>query len=229
VTPSPRRSSATAVLGVAVALAAALAAVALANVTIYSNNFSSRSEARELDGPQARACSKNWRKGPKTLKVALGRGPLACPYGLPVQGVDALPDHDLKMKGKILTDTRRPIRDTAYIGLLVRAGGGQYYELRVFPRTHGYSLRRSPDGPGFPANGTDGVIRRVGKTNTIRLEVFGTRARAIVNGTELADVTDSDPGEILGTRLRVVVGNTGNTNKNTHAVLDDVKVAVPEP
>jgi hypothetical protein len=217
------------VLVAAVAALGVLAAVALANVTIYTNDFNRRSGAQALDGPKANACQKSWNKEKKALKVEVKNGPRACSYRLPVESVDELPDHDLSAEGKLLQATPGAIRDTAYIGLFVRAGGAQYYELRVFPRTGEYSVRRTPDGPDFPANGSDPAIKGVGKRNKIRLEVFGTHVRALVNGTELEDITDSDPGEIHGTKLRLVVGNTGNTNKDTLALLDRVRVAVPNP
>jgi hypothetical protein len=212
----------------AVAALAALAAIALANVTIYVNDFNRRSGAQALDGPKSNACHKSWIKEKNALKVEVREG-RACSYRLPVESVEALPDHDLKVEAKILPSTPGAIRDTAYVGLFVRAGGGEFYELRVFPRTGDYSVRRTPDGPGFPANGSDGAIKGVGKRNTIRLEVFGTRVRALVNGNELEDFTDSDPGEVQGKKLRLVVGNTGNTNKNTVAVLDNVRLSVPNP
>jgi hypothetical protein len=217
-----------------VALAAAVAlgvvaAAALANVTVYRNDFSSRTEARALDRPSTNACVKSWRKGQEALGVEVKNGPRTCSFRLPVEGAEEMPDHDLTVDGKLLGETPRPIRDTAYIAVLVRVGGGEFYELRVFPKGGKYALRRTPDGAGFPANGTDAAIKGIGKRNRIRLEVFGAEVRALVNGTELASVTDADPGEIEGTKLRLAVGNTGSTRKDTVALFDDVKVAVPNP
>ena len=213
----------------AVVALAAVAAVALANVTVYTNDFSRRSGAQALDGPKGNACSKSWRKEQERVRIVARNGPRTCSYRLPVEGVQELPDHDLRAEGRVLQDTPGAIRDTAFIAVFVRVGGGEYYELRVFPRTGAYSLRRTPDGPDFPANGTSPAIRGIGNRNLIRLEVFGSGVRALVNGTELEDITDSDPGEVLGRKLRLGVGNTGNTQKDTVAVLDDVRVTVPNP
>jgi hypothetical protein len=224
----PARRSRAKVIVAALATLAALAAVAFASATIYSSHFNRRAGARALDGPATDACHMKWRRQQKEIKVEVRDGPRGCEYTLPVHAVDDLPDHDLRVTGKLLRGTPTAIRDTAYIGVMVRAGGGDFYELRVFPKTDAYSLRRMPDAPGFPANGTNSAIGRVGKDNLIRLQVFGSRVRALVNGTELEDIIDPAPAEVGGRRLRLVVGNTGNTNNDTVAALDDVKVIVPD-
>ena len=57
----------------------------------------------------------------------------------------------------------------------------------------------------------------------------GDRIRAIVNGTEVADLVDANGNEVDGTRLEFGLGNVKNTNKNTVGHFDKIKVAVPNP
>ena len=71
----PRRRTRPAVALLAAALALGLAAaVALAGVTVYKNNFSSKSEAKELRHSSGKHCAKRWRKKAKSVRVAAQPG-----------------------------------------------------------------------------------------------------------------------------------------------------------
>ena len=213
----------------AAALTLVAAAAAFANVFVYRNNFSSRGEVRELSGAGAGACDKTWRRGQETLKMEINRGPRACLLRLPVQGDNELPDHDLRAEFMVLSETPRSVRDAAYAALIVRSGGGEGYELRVFPRQGRFALTKTPDGPAFPEQGNSPDIHGIGKRNVLRLQAFGTHVRAFVNGTKVADVDDPDPGDLEGTRLRVGLGHSEDSGKNVVGVLDNIRLAVPNP
>jgi ribosomal protein S8E len=225
-----RTSSAVALLAAVLAVGLGTAA-ALAGVTVYKNNFSGKAEAGQLDRAQGKHCDKRWRRKTKTLRIAVQRGPGVCGYRPPVEGDSDRPDHDFQAKGKLLKRTPKSTRRGAYLAIAVRVGKNTGYELRAFPKKHKFVLRRSPSGGGggFPANGTSSAIKGVSKPNVLRLRAVGDKVTARVNGTKVAEVTDSNPGEVDGRKLEVAVGHKKNSPKPVLAVLDDLKLQVPNP
>jgi hypothetical protein len=213
---------------VALALAAA---AAVANVTVYKNGFSSKGQAEQLERAEGRHCERRWVKHTKTLRVRVTKGPDVCGYRPPVEGDRDRPDHDFRARMKLLNDTPKSVRDSAYLAIAVRSGGGDGYELRIFPTEHRFVLRRSPSGggPGFPSEGTNSDIEGLNKSNTLRLKAFGNQVTAAVNGTQLAQVNDSNPQEVSGRKLEIAVGHTKNSDRDVFAVVDDLLLRVPTP
>jgi hypothetical protein len=206
-----------------------LAATAVASIVIYENGFPNKGRAGELSKAEGSHCEKTWRERQETILVEVKRGPEACGYRPPVEGLGGRPDHDLQAKMKILNDTPKGARGQAYLGLEVRSSAEKGYELRVFPRSKTFELRRRPGGGPFPESGALGAINGINQANRLRLRVDGARVRAYANGTLLADVTDPNPSEVGGQKLEVIVGNTKDTSKNVFGIFDDLKVAVPNP
>lgn len=225
-----RTSSALALLATALALGLA-AAAALATVTVYKNNFSGKPEARELEHVEGSSCDKSWRRSAENLLVKVKKGPEVCGYQPPVEGDSDQPDHDWQAKAKLLNDTPKGVRDGAYLAVAVRVGKDAGYELRVFPTTKKYELRRSPSGGGgpFPATGTGPAIKGINKANALRLKAKGATVTALANGTQLAQETDPNPGDVGGRKLEVAIGHTKNSGKPVLAVLDDLALRVPNP
>src|SRR5919198_1918165 len=143
------------------------AAVALAGVTVYKNNFSSRAEVREVKRVEGgKHCDRRWRKKAKSVRIEVTKGPERCGYEPPVQGDSDRPDHTFKATGKLLKQTSRRVRGGAYVAVAVRVGKNSAYELRIFPARKKYQLRRDPSGGGgFPAKGTSSAIKGVNKPN----------------------------------------------------------------
>jgi hypothetical protein len=228
--PHRRTRSVLALLAATLALGLA-AAVAVGAVTVYTNNFSSRAEVRELEHSRGKHCDKDWRRKVKSLRVQRVRGGSACGYRPPVQGDRGGPDHDFRVKGKLLKDTPKRLRARSYIAVAVRSSRSAGYELRIFPRRHRFQLRRSPSGggSGFPANGRSRAIRRLSKPNLMRLRAVGNTVTARVNGTVLARVNDPNPGRVDGRRLEVAVGATKRSGRDVVATFDNLRLAVPNP
>jgi hypothetical protein len=217
-------------------LAAALtlglaAAVALAGVTVYTNNFSRKSEAKQLKHVDGKHCDKRWRKKAESLLIEVKKGPGACGYRPPVEGDSDGPDHDFQAKAKLLRATPKGIRGSAYLAIAVRSGKSSRYELRIFPKKHRYELRRRPagGGSGFPKQGNSKAIKGVNKLNVLRLKAAGNKITAKVNSRKVAEVTDSNAGQVGGRRLEVLVGNKRSTKKDVVASLDNLKLQVPSP
>jgi hypothetical protein len=207
------------------------AATALAGVTVYKNNLSSKHEAKELRHAEGKHCDKTWRRKAESLRVDVNKGPNLCGYRPPVQGDTSGPDLDFQAKQKLLKVTPKGIRDGAYLVLEVRSAKNTGYQLRVFPRTHKFQLVRVPagGGSGFPAKGTSNAIKGVNRANVLRLSAVGDKVTAKVNGKKVAGATDSNAAEVSGRSLEVGIGTKKSTPKQTSGTLDDLKVQVPKP
>jgi hypothetical protein len=230
-TPRPRIRT-TLIAAVVAVLGAVVAATAFAAVTVYENDFSSRGEVREVKKSGGKACARKFvHKGSrKSMRVTVKDGPRTCAFRPPVQGDGELPNFELRLDAKIAKSTGGSVRRGAFLGVLVRVGGsGVGYELRVFPHTDKFKLTRGPNSNPFPVNGTEAAIAGIGKKNTLRLSVDGARVRAKVNGTEVADITDNDPGAVSGRKLRFAVGSERNSGKDVVGVIKNVRVTVPDP
>jgi hypothetical protein len=225
-----RTRPAVALLAAALALGLA-AAVALAAVTVYKNNFSSKAEARELHHSRGKHCGKSWRRKVESVRVKRTGGSGACGYRPPIEGDTDGPDHDFRARLKLLKTTPKGVRRGAYVAIAVRSGRGSGYELRIFPKKHRFQLRRSPSGggPTFPVTGRNREIKRVNKPNVVRLKAVGGRVTASVNGTRLANVTDPNAGQVGGRKLEVAVGHKRRSRKDVVATFDNLRVAVPNP
>ena len=213
----------------AVALCA-MAAAAFGFVKVYSNSFNSKQQYRQVKTiGGGNKCDREFKDKRGVMEIDLGDGPRACSFKAPVQGIQQKPDHRFDVAARITRDTDSAARNDAYLAAAVRVGGGARYEFRVFPKDKRFQLRRKPSGAGFPVGDPSGDVKGIGKLNKMALIAEGDRIRAIVNGTEVADLVDANGNEVDGTRLEFGLGNVKNTNKNTVGHVDKIKVAVPNP
>jgi hypothetical protein len=229
----PGTRTRTALVAAAVAaLAALVAASAFAAVAIYDNDFSSRSEVNEVKNAGGKKCGRKFvHKGArKTMRATVKQGPATCSFRPPVQGDGELPDYEIRLDAKIAKSTKESVRKGAFLAVSVRAGGGGVgYQLQVFPHKDRFKLTRGPNSNAFPVDGSEVAIGGIGKKNTLRLSVEGARIRATVNGAEVANVTDNDPGAVSGRKLRFAVGGERSSGKDVVGVVKKVRVAVPDP
>jgi hypothetical protein len=220
----------------AIALVAALAlgvaaTAALADVTVYKNNFSKRGEFSEIfKSGGGKKCKRRYRAKGKSMVVAVRDAKTTCSFRPPVMGDEELPDQSVTLDTKVLKRTPKSVRGGAFVELTLRAGGGGVgYSLRVFPKKHRFELRRGPSaGGGFPARGQSDAIKRVNERNRLRLVARGARVKAFVNGKRVANVNDSNPGQVSGRKIRFAVGSTKKKPKHVAATIKRVAVAVPE-
>jgi hypothetical protein len=211
-------------------LAAAFAAAALGFVDVYVNPFSKRGEVRQVSLVKGgKNCDRDFLKKRGVMEINVKSGPAACIYKAPVQGDSAHPDHRFEAQGRILKTTKTAIRDDAYLSIAVRVGGGDRYELRVFPKGRKFVLRRQPGGAGFPVNGTDPAIGTPGQLNKMKLTAIGNRVTAHVNGARVADVNDANASSIKGRKVEFGVGTRANTGKDTDGNFTKLKLSVPDP
>ncbi|MQA75587.1 MAG: hypothetical protein GEU88_14820 [Solirubrobacterales bacterium] len=222
------------ITGKALALVAAIslvaAAAALAEVSVYDNDFSSRAEFSEIfKSGGGKECHRRYRAKGRAMLVSVKDGDTTCSFRAPVMGDAELPDHSVIVDGRVLKRTEKSVRGGAFVELTVRAGGGGVgYSLRVFPQKRRFELRRGPAGAGFPAAGTSEAINKINERNQLRLVATGARVQAFVNREEVANVTDPDPAQVSGRKVRFAVGNAKQKSKDVVATLKQVAVAVPE-
>jgi hypothetical protein len=217
--------------GIAISCACAAlvaAAAAVAAVQIYSNDFSTGAEFKQVKAA-GKGCSKDWLKDKDRIEVEAKGGPARCKLKLPVQGDAAQPDHELVVTAKVGKSTPKKVRGDVYVAVSVREGKDSRYELRVFPQRQRFELGRQPDDDAFPVKGNDRGIGRVGERNKLRIQAFGDRIQAEVNKHKVDPVDDPAAGDQRGTRMSLSLGVEGRTGKDVDAWFDDVSVRIPSP
>ena len=226
-----RKRSFSTISAVAAAVIAAGAATSIAAVTVYDNDMSSQGEFNEiLRSGGGKRCDKKYREKTKVMHAAVKRSPTTCSFRPPVQGDDELPNQSVAVDGKILKDTPRSMRGGAFIEVTVRAGGsGTGYALRIFPDRKRFELKRGPAGAGFPAQGKSKAIKRINERNRIEIVATGAEIKALVNGKEVATVNDSNPGQVLGRKIRFALGSKAKKDKTVVGTFKRVAVSVPDP
>lgn len=228
---APRRRSLRIGAVLAGLLALAFGATALAAVVVYKNNFAGKAGHRDVTftGKGPKACERRWAKDKKRMAVTVKKAPKACHYGPPVRSTSPKPDHEFQVAGRITKKTRSSLRPNAYIAALVRVSENEHYELRAFAQGKRFELLRRPDGPGFPVQGTNEALKGAGGLNRLRLQAFGNRIRAWVNGAQVANVDDANSNQVQGKRLEFAVGNQGDSRRDTFGVIEQLKLSVPNP
>jgi hypothetical protein len=206
-------------------------ATALAEVTVYDNDFSSQGRYDEIErSGGGKRCERKYREKSKVLLASLKKSPANCAFRPPIQGDEELPNHQLTIDAKILKRTPKSARKGAFFELTVRAGGkGTGYILRIFPERQRFELTRGPKGSGFPASGKNKAIKRTNSRNRIDLIATGAEIVAVANGKELARVNDSNPGAVEGRKVRFAIGNQKEGAAKTVGTFKQVAVAVPDP
>jgi len=216
-------------LAVAATVFAALCATALADFTVYDNDFSSRAEFKQIiKSGSAKKCDRRFREKSKSMLASVKRGKTTCTFRPPVEGDEELPNQTVRVDGKILKKTPKSVRGGAFLELTLRSGGsGVGYTLRVFPQKQRFELLRGPDGNGFPQQGDSDAIKKINKRNSLSLTARGAKVEAFINGKQVAEVDDENPGQVSGTKIRFSVGNAKQKSKDVAATFKRVSVAVP--
>jgi hypothetical protein len=206
-------------------------ATALASVTVYNNDFSNQSQFNEIvRSGGGKRCDKKYREKSKVMLASVKKSPTTCSFRPPVQGDDELPNQGVVIEGKILKETPKAVRGGAFIEATVRAGGGGTgYSLRIFPQRQRYELTRGPGASGFPAEGESDAIKKINQRNRIEVIATGAEIRAVVNGKEVAKVSDSNPGQVQGTKVRFAIGSRADKDKAVVGTFKRVAVSVPDP
>ena len=215
----------------ALAIGVVGASTAFAEVTVYDNDMSSQAEFNQiLRSGGGKRCDKKYREKSKVLLASVKKSPATCSFRPPVQGDDALPNQSVAIDGKILKSTPKSVRGKAFIEADVRAGGGGTgYELRIYPQKKRYELVRGPKGGGFPARGKSSAIKKINQRNRIEIAATGAQVTALVNGKQVAKLSDTNPAQVQGRKIRFAIGSGAKKPKPVIGTFKRVAVSVPEP
>lgn len=220
------------VAAVAVLLAASAASAAM--IGIYRNGLDTLSQRSQLVKLTGRNCARGGVEG--GLRILVGKRTDACALRTPVVGRDL----EIVTEQRLLAGTPRKLSHKAYLGALLRAGGGARYELRVFPRQRKVQLLKvTPERTRYLAiaKGVEGV-QGVNELNAVRLRATNvtsgeekgqTRLAGLLGNELVVEATDRAGGELKGRAAALLVGATVNNARGVVAKVERVVVRVPSP
>jgi hypothetical protein len=207
------------------------AGIAVADVTVYENVFSSRAsigDVRKVEG--GKECKRGWAKKDDELSIEIKEGAADCEFSTPVRGDERGPDHHLEVRATVSKELPNALRDEVFVAISVRNNQSAGYGLRVFPGTRTWEVSRAPQAQGFPLRGTDEAIAGLGKANRLSLQAFGDSITAAVNGKRLVDgMPDSSAADVEGRRTTLAFGSEGKAKERIGARFDDLRVRLPTP
>lgn len=207
---------------------ASLAAIAVADVLIYSNPLTSERDGKELHHFEGKAanCARHVKNESLVIQVTAKD---ICGYRLPLEGDRPQPNHSLHARVKLGKQTPKEIRAKSFLGVAIRYGGGTGYTFRVLPSGRKFALRRLPKGKGFNVGGKDKKIKPLNKWNDIRVVARGAHVTAIVNGKKIAEADDADAKAVKGRKAEIFAGANKGNKVGAYGRVDDVRLTVPNP
>ena len=217
-------------------LAAGLLACALAGgamIGIYRNGMGSLAQRSQLVKLSGKTCTRAGVGG--AMRITVGKATSSCSYRTPVLGRDL----EIAATERLLSGTPTALQRKAYLGLMLRAGGGAKYALLVFPRQKKAQLIKvTSEGTKYLAIAkNEKAVVGVDEANKLRLRAVNVtsgpekgqaRLFAYVNDKLVGEAEDAAAGELGGRASAVVVGTIKNGN-GIVASVDDVVVRVPSP
>jgi len=223
-----------AVAGLAALAALALAALAgAAMVGIYRNGMESTSQRSQLVKLGGRSCARAGAGG--ALRITLGKRTPECSYRTPVLGRDL----EIAATERLLSGTPKAAQKKAYLGLVLRAGGGAKYELLVFPLQRKVQLIKIVSGGAeyLAIDRDEKAVLGLNQANALRLRAVNmasgpekgqAQLSAYLGGRLVAEATDEGASDLSGRASGVAIGATKSANGVVGSV-DDVVVRVPSP
>jgi hypothetical protein len=218
------------------ALAAGLlvcAAAGAAMIGIYRNGMESLAQRSQLVKLSGKTCGRAGAGG--AMRITIGKATSSCSYRTPVLGRDL----EIAATERLLSGTPTALQRKAYLGLMLRAGGGAKYALLVFPRQKKAQLIKvTGEGTKYLAIAkNEKAVVGVNEANKLRLRAVNVtsgpekgqaRLFAYVGNKLVGEAKDDAAGDLTGRAAAVVVGTIKNGN-GIVASVDDVVVRVPSP
>lgn len=164
-----------------IALAALVlcASAGAAMVAIYRNALDTTAQRAEMLKLTGRSCARGGSEA--TLKVTVGKATEECVYRTPVQGRNL----EIAATERLLTGTPTAVFKKAFLGLVLRAGGGAKYELRVFPGQKKAQLVKMTKEGGveyLAIKKKVAGVKGLNEANVLRLKVEGAKGKVAVTG-----------------------------------------------
>lgn len=218
------------------ALVAGLLACAVAGaamIGIYRNGMESLAQRSQLVKLSGKSCARAGAGG--AMRITIGKATSSCSYRTPVLGRDL----EIAATERLLSGTPTALQRKAYLGLMLRAGGGAKYALLVFPRQKKAQLIKvTNEGTKYLAIAkNEKAVVGINEANKLRLRAVNVtsgpekgqaRLFAYVGSKLIGEAKDEGAGDLTGRASAVVVGTVKNGN-GIIASVDDVVVRVPSP
>lgn len=231
-TPLDRKPRRAMLIALTCSLTLAIAATGYGAVTIYDNDFKSRSEFKTVrKAAGGKACDRTWHKR-KALGIKVKqKRKTTCAYEVPVYADRSGANMTVKAVFKVSSeDTTSKVRRGAFGLLAMRASNSARYQLRVFPKSGRWELRRGPASNEFPAKGKLKKAAGLDKRNKIVMQLSGDRINAWVNGKRvIKDKVDGSSAQVDGTATRVGIGQKNKAERPTTGFINLVRLDLPDP
>jgi hypothetical protein len=163
-------------------------------VGVYRNSLETLAERTEMLKLTGRSCARAGDGG--ALDVTVGKRTEECAYRSPVLGRNL----EIAAVERLLTGTPRAVARKAFLGLVLRAGGGTRYELRVFPGQKKTQLLKFTGEGGaeyLAIEKSVAAVKGVGEANLLRLRAEGdgpkTKLTAHLGSEIVGEALDEGP------------------------------------
>lgn len=205
-------------------------AASAAMVGIYRNGMDTTAQRSQLLKLSGKECARGGSEA--ALRITLGKATGECSYRTPVIGRNM----EIAATERLLSGTPKQAQHGAYLGLVLRAGGGARYAMLVYPLQRKVQVvKYSSEGP-VEYLAIERNVKSVKGLNEAHALRFGlvengqkgvVQLTASVGGTPVAEVSDEKgPAGVTGQFSGVVVGAVKSGN-GLIASVDDVTVRVP--
>jgi hypothetical protein len=195
-------------------------------VGIYRNTLDTLAQRTEVLKVMGHSCTRAGHGG--MLEVAVGNRTEECAYRGPVLGRNL----EIAAAARLLPSTPKAVARRAFLGLVLRAGGGTRYELRVFPaqqKTQLLKFAGSGEVEYLAIEKRVAAVNGPGEANVLRLraEGDGPRTKLIAHlGSEVVGEALDEGTRIEGELSGVSAGAPGNGH-GVHAEFGGIAVRVP--
>jgi hypothetical protein len=202
------------------------ASAGAAMVAIYRNALDTTAQRSELLKLTGRSCARGG--GEDTLKVTVGKQTEECAYKTSVVGRNL----EIAATERLLTGTPKAVARKAFLGLILRAGGGAKYELRVFPGQKKTQLVKTTKEGGIEYLAIEksvAAVKGMNEANVLRLRAEGAKGKVKVTGylgPEVVGEATDEGTEVEGESSAVSVGAPKN-GSGAVASFDAIVVRVP--
>jgi hypothetical protein len=202
------------------------ASAGAAMVAIYRNALDTTAQRAEILKLTGRSCARGGSEA--TLKVTVGKQTEECVYRTPVVGRNL----EIAATERLLTGTPAGVAKKAFLGLILRAGGGAKYELRVFPGQKKTQLVKTTNEGGIEYLAIEkkvAAVKGLNEANVLRLRVEGAKGQVKVIGylgPEVVGEATDEGAEVEGESSAVSVGAPTN-GSGAVASFDAIVVRTP--
>lgn len=203
-------------------------------VGVYRNGMGTTAQRAQMIKLSGSHCARGGLG--KALRVVVGKATKECAYRTPVIGRDL----EIAATERLLSATPKPLQHGVFLALNLRSGGGERYQLAVYPLQRKVQLRKVlPEGgiEYLDIEKNVAQVKGLDAANELRLRAFNVtegdekgscRLLGFVGGKPIVEATDKAAGELSGRASGFSVGSAKNA-KGAEASFDDVVVRVPSP